>query len=188
MWIMNRSWAKRMPETFREAFVLSFCRSNSKFSSSQDVLRPWRQQSSSHEVQVRQREHGEQACRVLRQSPVAHLGEAPQLLHDTKGMLAASPSCRAQAVQMSLMGTERLASVWPTVHSISHPMLLGREAVHLAPVFGTLAKQFCRRYASNVTVGSRCSAHPAWQSVITNFSDCCGKRRFLKSRRQSSGH
>lgn len=45
---------------------------------------------------------------------------------------------------------------------IVHDMRLVRLARH-----STLAKQFWRRYASIVTVGSHCSAHTAPLSVIT---------------------
>src|SRR5208283_5635698 len=57
-------------------------------SRSQGELRPARQQSSSHQVQIGQRKQGEAARRVLGQATITHLGEAPQPLHHMESMFA----------------------------------------------------------------------------------------------------
>jgi hypothetical protein len=44
---------------------------------------------------------------ILRQAPVARLGEAPQALHDMKGVLAAAPDRRAYAVKPSVVFGQR---------------------------------------------------------------------------------
>src|SRR5690242_17895874 len=83
----------------------------------------WQQTAPDH-VQVGQRKHGEQTRRVLRQAAIAHLGKAPQLLHDSKGVLAPSPSGGAQAVQRLPMLAERLTRIAPPVDPIAHTVLL----------------------------------------------------------------
>lgn len=75
-------------------FGSSFCRF---WQSAPTPLLRWQQPPSDH-VQIRQCEHGEQPRSVLRKAPVTHLGEAPQALHDVKGVLTFRPSCRAQAI------------------------------------------------------------------------------------------
>src|SRR5882724_8264705 len=101
-------------------------------SASTPLLR--RQQAAPDHVKVSEGEHCEEARRVLRQPPIANLPKAPQMLDDLKGMLSAGPSRRAQPVHSTLVGTERLASIGTAVHPIAHPVLLGSEAVQLAPI------------------------------------------------------
>src|SRR3974390_481816 len=99
--------------------------------SSTPLLR--RQQPSPHHVQVGQSKHGVKARRVLCQAAVTHLGKAPQLLDDTKGVLAAGARGGPSAVHSSPVLTQRLLRPRAAVDLIAHAMLLGSEAVHLAP-------------------------------------------------------
>src|SRR5579871_3212544 len=68
-----------------------------------------RQQPAPDHVEVGEREHREQTRRVLGQTAIAHLGEAPQLLDDAKGMLAAGPGGRTQSVQAAPVLAQPLA-------------------------------------------------------------------------------
>ena len=52
---------------------------------SHDILSPWRQQSSPHEMQIRESEGGKGVHRVLVGPAVPHLGKAPQALHRKEG-------------------------------------------------------------------------------------------------------
>src|SRR5580658_1952658 len=101
--------------------------------SASTLLLRWQQAAPDH-VQVRQREHREQPCRVLCQPAIAHLGKAPQLLHHPEGVLAAGAGCRAQAVDPAVIRTEWGMAIRPAVHTVTHPVLLGGNAMHLAPV------------------------------------------------------
>src|SRR3989337_1918407 len=118
MSIMRECWVKGRPKRFREAYLLSFCCSNSKFSSSQGVLRPWRQQSPSHEIQIRQSERGKGAHRVLVQPAVAHLGKAPQTLDDVEGKLAEGTLAGAAAVDQLFVIGEFAARFGSAVHTV----------------------------------------------------------------------
>src|SRR5271169_5366231 len=73
-------------------------RSVSPFCLLQGVLRPWWQQSSSHQVQIGQRKQRQGPNGVLVQAAIANLGKAPQPLDDMEGKLAAGAAARAAAV------------------------------------------------------------------------------------------
>src|SRR4030095_17226127 len=79
--------------------------------SSSGALGLHRSEPPSHQVQVRQREGGEQPRRVLHQAAIAHLGEAPQMLHHPESMLTARPHPRARTVDQPLILAQRLALV-----------------------------------------------------------------------------
>src|SRR5260370_37825467 len=64
-------------------------------SSSQGVRPLRRQQSSSHQIQIGERERGVQSRSILGQAAVANFAKAPQTLHDVKDMLDAGPRSRA---------------------------------------------------------------------------------------------
>jgi hypothetical protein len=68
-----------------------------------------RHQSSPQHVQIGKREHGVKTRRVLRQAPVAHLGEAPQVLYHVEDVFRASPGSRSDAVDSPLGAAELLA-------------------------------------------------------------------------------
>jgi len=88
--------------------------------------RPLRcEQSSPQHVQVRQRKGREQPRGVLGQAPVAHLAKAPQSLDHMKGMLAARPGARADAVDELLMRGERFGFVTAPVHPVADATGLG---------------------------------------------------------------
>src|SRR5437764_2247815 len=109
--------------------ALSFCLSRSA------STRPLRcQQAPSDQIQVRQREGGEQPGGVLGQAPVTHLGEAPQALHDMEGVLAAGPNGRTQAVEPPLGRAESMTVVGPAVNPVANASGAGRLAMRLAPV------------------------------------------------------
>ena len=72
--------------------------------SASTLLLRWQQAAPDH-VQIRQREHREQSGGVLGQSAVAHLGEAPQLLHHPEGMLTTGASRRAHGAGAGDAGT-----------------------------------------------------------------------------------
>src|SRR3982751_6951753 len=74
---------------------------------SQGELRPWRQQSSPHEVQVGQGKDGKRPRRVLGQTAVTNLGEAPQSLHDVKGVFAAGATARSCPIDRPLVLGQR---------------------------------------------------------------------------------
>src|ERR1700730_18314443 len=92
------------------------------------------QKTAPDHIQVRQCEHRKEPSGVLRQPAIAHFGKAPQALHHVKGMLAAGASSRAQAVDLSMVGTERSVAVGPAVDAVTHSVLLGRDPMHLAPI------------------------------------------------------
>src|SRR5665213_893643 len=94
----------------------------------------WRDQSSSEHVEIGQREGREQACGVLGQSPVAHLGKAPQALDHMKGVLAARPGAGTNPVDELVMLGERLVLAAATVDPVTDATDLCTLAVKLAPV------------------------------------------------------
>src|SRR5687768_6767726 len=98
----------------------------------------WRQQASSQQVQVGEREGSEQSARVLGQAAVAHLGKTPQALDHMKDVLAARPGPRSQPVDRALMFGERPARS-AAVDAIADAGGHGALPVPLVPV-GLIAK------------------------------------------------
>src|ERR1700678_4425177 len=74
-----------------------------------------RQQTSSEQIQIGEREGGEQSGSILRQAPITHLSKAPQALHYVKGVLPTRTGGRAQTVQVPLVAAEPVAVVATTV-------------------------------------------------------------------------
>src|SRR5260370_28996751 len=109
-------------------------RSASRFCLLQGVLCPWWQQSSSHEVQIGQREQRQCPDRVLVQPAVANLGKAPQALDHVEGELAAGAATRTAAVDRLLVVTERLMRFGAAVDPIANAGLVAVLAVILAPI------------------------------------------------------
>jgi hypothetical protein len=133
----GKSDLMRMSESIKGAFwsdVASQSVSLGSFSPSPGARSLWRVQASSQQVQVRQRKGGKQPRSVLRQASVAHLGKAPQALHDTEGMFTAGPGGRAQAVESALERTQRPARVGTAVDAVTDATLQCALAVRLAPV------------------------------------------------------
>src|SRR5688572_25656160 len=85
---------------------------------SQSAIGPLRHESSSHHVQIRQREHRQSAHRVLVDAAVANLGKAPQTLDDVKRMLAARTRSRAAAVDCALALVELARMRRPAIYPV----------------------------------------------------------------------
>lgn len=92
-----------------------------KSSSSQGVRPLRRQQSSSHQIQIRQRERRVQPRRILRQAAIANFAEAPQALNHMEDMFDARPrGCQRPylgALRTSIDGTV------PSIMGVSFPSL-----------------------------------------------------------------
>src|SRR5712691_9577842 len=68
-----------------------------------DALRPLQShQAVSHHVQIGERTGDEQAIRVLRDTAIAHLGEAEDALDDTDGVLDSGAHARARSIDDAL--------------------------------------------------------------------------------------
>ena len=93
----------------------------------------WRQQSSSQQIQVGQREGGEQPRGVLGQAAVAHLGEAPQALDHVKCMFHAGPGRGATTVDEPLIVVQRSTRGTP-IDSVANAGGLGALPVRLVPI------------------------------------------------------
>src|SRR6185295_3428427 len=75
-------------------------------SPSQGIARPARHQSSAHQVEIGQGEHGKGTHCVLVDAAVAHLGEAPQSLDDEERVLAKGAPARTATVDRLLVGAQ----------------------------------------------------------------------------------
>src|SRR5438045_4577709 len=69
----------------------------------QGELRPTGQQSSSHQVQISQREQSKGAHGVLSQAAVTNHSEAPQSLDHMKGVLATGATARSCPIDRALI-------------------------------------------------------------------------------------
>src|SRR6266542_4021425 len=102
---------------------------------SQGGLRPFGQQSSSHKVQIRQREHRKRSRCVLGQAAVTNRGESPQSLDHMKGVFRPSSAARACAIDHALIcGQWMVMSLWPAVHPIADSGVLTVLPMIFAPV------------------------------------------------------
>ena len=117
-------------EASEAAFSGRFC----GFPHSTATRLPYGHQLTSDHVQVRQGKGGKQPSGVLRQPSVPHLAEAPEALHHVEGVLAARSGCRTQPVEFALMLSERPTRVGSAIDPVAHSVLLGGDAVQLAPV------------------------------------------------------
>src|SRR5512145_693173 len=76
-----------------------------------DALRPLRsQQTASDHVEIGERASDEESMRVLRDAPIAHLGEAEDALDDADGVLDPGTHARARSVDDALPGLEVLVA------------------------------------------------------------------------------
>src|SRR5579859_5395472 len=73
-----------------------------------------------HQVQVSQRKGSKGAGGVLGDPAIAHLGESPELFHDSECVLAASARSRSALVDLLLMLRQRPLRGPATVHPVAH--------------------------------------------------------------------
>ena len=91
------------------------------------------QQSSSEQIQVREREGREQPRGVLRQAAVAHLGEAPQALDHMEGVLArARPRDRNRLMRADARSADALGPA--AVDSVADAARFSALPMRFAPV------------------------------------------------------
>src|SRR6516164_1006244 len=101
---------------------------------SQGTPHPVGEQSPTSQVQVGQSKHREGASRIFRQASIPHLGEAPQPLHDVKGMLASRTNPRASAVDLSPPLVQRSGRMRAAIDSVANAAALEDLPIPLAPV------------------------------------------------------
>ena len=106
---------------------------------SQSELHPARQQSSSHKVQIGQREHGKRLYGVLGQAAVTNFGETPQALHHMESVLATRSTPRSGSVDTALILGQPMVARWPAVDAVAYSGVLAVLPISLPIPFLTLA-------------------------------------------------
>src|SRR5690242_14832426 len=91
-------------------------------------------------VEIGQSEHGLRPRQVLGQTPIAHLGEAPQLLDHPEGVFAAGASARARPIDSAPALTQRPLGGGPAIYPVAYPPRFKKLSVVFFPV-GLIAKQ-----------------------------------------------
>ena len=94
------------------------------------TLRALHRQFMPEHVQVRQGKRGQDTSRVLRETAVPHLREAPQALHHMKHVLHATPRTRARLVDAIPVGGARAAPI----HAIDAARRFPLHLVRLLPI------------------------------------------------------
>src|SRR3981189_3115497 len=107
----------------------------------EDTLSPWRQQSASHEIQIRKRERGKGSHRVLREPAVSDLGKAPQAFDHVESEFAPGAVSRAPAVDEFVVCAEFLARFGPPIYPVADARVFAVQAMILTPV-GLIAVEF----------------------------------------------
>src|SRR5215472_10025415 len=102
---------------------------------SQDAPRLRRQQLAADQVEVRQREEAEGARQILGETPVAHLGEAPQALDHVERMLTARPGPRPGAINGPPPSAQRFVRRGgAAIHPIAYALGLEGLPIRFLPI------------------------------------------------------
>ena len=80
-------------------------------------------------VKVSERKHDVRSGQVLGQAPIAHLGEAPQLLDHPKRVLAARSGPRPRPVDQAPALAQQALRGGTPIDSVAHPAGLERLAI-----------------------------------------------------------
>ena len=91
-------------------------------------------------VEIGQSEHGLRPHQVLGQAPIAHLGEAPQLLDHPEGVFTTGPGARARPIDPPPALTQRPLGGRPAIYPVAYPPRFKKLPVVFFPV-GLIAKQ-----------------------------------------------
>jgi hypothetical protein len=87
-----------------------------------------------HPVEISQSEHGLRPRQVLGQTAVSHFGEAPQLLDQAKGVLAAGARARARPIDHAPAFTQGAAGSRASIDAIAYAPRLEELSVVFFPV------------------------------------------------------
>src|SRR6185437_9062095 len=72
-------------------------------------------------VEIGQGEHGLRPRQVLGQTPIAHLGEAPQLLDHPEGVFTAGTGARARPIDPPPALAQRPLGGRPPIYPVAYP-------------------------------------------------------------------
>src|SRR5260370_23497612 len=100
----------------------------------QPPRRPRREQAVTHHIEIGEREERKGPRRVLCQPAVAHLGKAPQPLHDVEGMLTPHPDARARPIDRLPPRAQRVLRRLTPLHTEAHLTPPERVAPPRGPV------------------------------------------------------